>query len=59
MVVLGTDGAEVGRAVDELRRAGARVAGFVGTEADEELAADMATEMLGGLDEVVRLPSRR
>ncbi len=56
MVVLGPDGAEVSRAVGDLRRAGARVAGFVGTDADEELAADMATEMLGGLDEVVRLP---
>ena len=59
VVVLGPEAAGVGRAVRELRRTGARVAGFVGGAEEEEVAVSMATEMLGGLDEVVRVPSRR
>ncbi|MDP9069926.1 MAG: hypothetical protein M3N68_01285 [Actinomycetota bacterium] len=59
LVVLGPDAGAVARAVRELRQSGARVAGFVGQDDDEEVAREMATEMLGGLDEVVRVPSRR
>ncbi len=55
LVVIGTDATTVGRVVRDLREAGARVAGFVGEGDDEELAVEMATEMLGGLDEVVRV----
>ncbi len=59
LVVLGPDAEAVARAVQELRQAGARVAGFVGQHGDEAVAREMAAEMLGGLDEVVRVPSRR
>lgn len=60
LVVMGGDGEAVGRLVGRLRDAGHRVAGFVGD--DEETARAMAAEMLGGVDEVVRLsgePSER
>lgn len=50
---MGTDGVAVGRVVRELREEGARAAGFVG--GDEEAARAMVAEMLGGVDEVVRL----
>lgn len=53
VVVLGADGAAVGREVTRRRSEGERVAGFVGD--DEEAAVTMGTEMLGGVDEVVRL----
>ena len=53
VVVMGADAGAVGRAVRRLREAGARAAGFVGE--DEETARAMAVEMLGGVDEVVRL----
>ena len=55
LVVVGTDATTVGRVVRDLREAGARVAGFVGGGDDDELVVEMATEMLGGLDEVVRV----
>ncbi|MDP9402712.1 MAG: hypothetical protein M3P85_05130 [Actinomycetota bacterium] len=53
VVVLGLDGARVAQEVAALRAAGRRVAGFVGDEEAEARA--MATEMLGGVDEVVRV----
>lgn len=53
IVVLGADGAKVAGEVAALRAAGQRVAGFVGD--DEAEARAMATEMLGGVDEVVRV----
>jgi hypothetical protein len=53
LVVLGTDAVAVGRIVRELRESGARVAAFVGE--DEELARELAAEVLGGLDDVVRV----
>ena len=53
VVVIGTDGARVADEVVARRAAGQRVAGFVGD--DESEARAMATEMLGGVDEVVRL----
>ena len=52
IVVRGVDATRVGRTVRDLRDSGARAAGFVG-EGDDELVVEMATEMLGGLDEVV------
>ncbi len=55
LVVVGPDATTVGRVVRELREAGARVAGFVSEGDDDELVVGMATEMLGGLDEVVRV----
>ncbi len=47
----GLDADAVGRAVREVREQGAAAAGFVGE--DEDLARQMAEEMLGGVDEVV------
>lgn len=52
-VVVGTDGAKVAAEVAARRAAGQRVAGFVGE--DEAEARAMATEMLGGVDEVVQV----
>ncbi len=49
---MGADAETVGRTVRELRGPGVVVAGFVGE--DEELAREMAEEMLGGVDQVVR-----
>ena len=54
VVVLGSDGAAVGAEVAARRERGERAAGFLGT--DEVLARAMGEEMLGGVDEVVRLP---
>ncbi len=51
--MLGLDGAEVARRVQALRAEGWRAAGFVGD--DEAEARAMAAEMLGGVDEVVRI----
>lgn len=51
MVVVGPDGAAVGRDVARRRAAGERAAGFVGT--DPDLARTMGEEMLGGVDEMV------
>lgn len=57
VVVMGPEPGMVGRTVRRLREAGgASVAGYVGE--DEGSARDMATEMLGGVDEVVRVPGR-
>lgn len=53
VVVLGPDGARVAQEVSALRAAGLRVAGFVGDQEDE--ARSMATEMLGGAEEVLRV----
>ena len=53
VVVLGSDGAAVGQEVAARRARGVRAAGFLGT--DEVLACAMGEEMLGGVDEVVRL----
>ena len=53
VVVLGPDGGRVAGRVVELRAEGARVAGFVGE--DEAAARALGEEMLGGVDEVVRL----
>lgn len=52
----GADARVVGQQVREMRGPDVRVAGFVGD--DEDLARDMAMEMLGGVDEVVRAPER-
>ena len=52
---MGTDAEAVGLETARRRRAGERVAGFVG--ADDALAVAMAEEMLGGLDELVVLPT--
>lgn len=52
-MVVGADAAAVGAAVGRLRASGDRAAGFVGTDEDE--ARRMAEEMLGGVDEVVRV----
>lgn len=53
VLVLGEDGTRVAERVVELRAEGARAAGFVGE--DEAAARAMGEEMLGGVDEVVRL----
>ncbi len=53
MVVIGTDGEAVAREVRRRRAAGERAAGFVGD--DPDLAAVMGEEMLGGVDELIRL----
>ena len=53
VVVLGADAAAVARVARDRRRAGARVVIFVGEE--EGLARQLAEEMLGGVDEVVRV----
>lgn len=53
MVVLGRDARAVGRAVGSRRAEGEAAAGFVGD--DEQAATAMGDEMLGGVDEVVRL----
>lgn len=53
VVVLGTDGEVVGREVQRRRAAGQRAAGFVGD--DVEQATSMGDEMLGGVDELVRV----
>ena len=53
VVVVGPDGRAVGRAVGFLRGPDVAVAGYVGD--DERTARLMAEEMLGGVDEVVRL----
>lgn len=53
VVVIGSDGAKVAAEVVARRAAGHRVAGFVGD--DEGEARTMAAEMLGGVDEVVRV----
>ncbi len=50
-MVKGGDAKAVARAVAELRGRGLAVVGFVGD--DEDLARQMAEEMLGGVDEVV------
>lgn len=55
---MGADGAAVASAVGERRRAGDRVAGFVGPAHDPHVQAaarDMGVEMLGGVDELVAL----
>ena len=49
--MIGADAEAVGRLVRRLRDEGAKAAGHVG--ADVESARAMATEMLGGVDEVV------
>ena len=54
VVVLGADGEQVAAEVVRRREAGQRVAGFVGT--DEELARAMGQEVLGGIDQMVRVP---
>ncbi len=56
VVVVGVDAQAVGRAVGELRAGGLVAAAFVGE--DEILARDMADEMLGGADEVMRADER-
>ena len=43
----------MGREVERRRSAGQRAAGFVGD--DVELATSMGDEMLGGVDELVRV----
>lgn len=53
VVVLGSDAARVAEEVAALRASGLRAAGFVGDEEAEARA--MATEMLGGVGEVVRV----
>lgn len=53
VVVVGADGEAVAAEVVRRREVGQRVAGFVGT--DEELARAMGEEVLGGVDEVVRV----
>jgi len=50
---MGPDGAAVAAEVHRLRQSGVRVAGFVGD--DEAQARTMATEMLGEVNEVVRI----
>ncbi len=57
VVVVGTDGGAVGREVRRRRAAGERAAGFVGD--DPDLAAVMGEEMLGGVDELIRLDGER
>ena len=56
VLVLGADASAIARAAREQRRSGARVALFVGEE--EEPARQMADEVLGGVDEVVRVGPR-
>lgn len=51
LVVKGGDARAVARAVVEVRGRGLAAVGFVGD--DEDLARQMAEEMLGGVDEVV------
>ncbi|MEO7836224.1 MAG: hypothetical protein ABIS21_01120 [Acidimicrobiales bacterium] len=53
VVVMGIDGAAVAKAVAKVRDEGARVAGFVGD--DEVEARTMGAEVLGGVDEVLRV----
>lgn len=53
VVVMGLDGVAVARAVARRRAAGERVAGYIGE--DEAEAAAMGLEMLGAVDEVVRV----
>ncbi len=52
----GVDAQAVGRAVRELRVGGLAAAAFVGE--DEDLARQMAEEVLGGVDEVVSAGER-
>ncbi len=52
--MIGREAASVGQTVHELRRGGDRVAGYVGD--DQDAALQLAEEMLGGVDEVVRAP---
>lgn len=52
MLVFGADGEAVGRTVRALRSGGVLAVGYVG--GDEQAARQMAEEMIGGVDEVVR-----
>ncbi|HEX2701199.1 MAG TPA: hypothetical protein VHM89_13440 [Acidimicrobiales bacterium] len=54
VVVAGADGAAVAEEVRRRRAAGQRAAGYVGD--DPELATTMGQEMLGAVDQLVRLP---
>lgn len=53
VVVMGLDASAVADEVRRLRQSGVRTAGFVGD--DEAQARAMGTEMLGEVDQVVRI----
>ncbi len=53
VVVVGLNASAVAEEVRRLRQSGVRTAGFVGD--DEAQARTMGTEMLGGVDQVVRI----